>query len=120
MIYWIVVIGLAAWFWRANRGRFKLNTWSFNNEVDETLDMILSGCISSGISSVKCNSKSLYSLEVCFNNGKKLVAWNENKYYAWLHMGTIGEYSWTSGRPRTETMVRLLEEIKKYYIYDNI
>lgn len=113
MIYFILGIGLVAWFYYVNRFRFRLGTLLFNNAVDDTLDGVLNKCLDSGIKSVETGQ---YWLTVEFKNGWGMKAWNENKYHGWINQGVIGLYSWSGGRPSVRTMVRLKEEIKKYYV----
>jgi hypothetical protein len=116
MIYFsiLIVIGLLVlWFYKANKANFQLNCWSFNEGVDEIVDMLLRAGIESGIASLKMSQ---YDLTIEFCNGKTMRAWNGNKYYAWLGHGRIGEYVWSSARPSTEAMVLLRDAIKQYYL----
>ena len=94
-----------------NKLRFYLTI--FNNGVDSTLDIILNKQLDSGIS--EC-FVSRFDIELTFKTGVKATLWNENKWYAWLSSGNIGNYAWNDVRPRRKTMWRLNKEIAKYFV----
>ena len=85
----------------------------FNYCVDSILDSILNKELDSGIS--ECITNSFY-IDITFNTGVKATLWNENKWYAWLSRGNIGNYTWDNARPRRKTMWRLKKEIEKYFV----
>ena len=82
-----------------------------NYSVDRALDALLTKAMDSGIKAVTGGD---YYLDITFNDGSHLNAWNVNRYYAWLCKGRFaypnkddGEYSWCNARPRRATMARL-------------
>ena len=92
-------------------------TFTFmNHGIDYVLDSYLNQALDSGIASVtECNS---YYITIYFNDGSRLNAWNENKYYAWLTTGVftmpnLDTFKWNNSRPKRKTMARLFNELKK-------
>lgn len=99
-------------FFQEISAKLRLNTWDFNYPVDPILETLLASCIISGILNIDL-SNSCY-LNVTFNDGTNLRAWNANKYYGWLGMGKIGFYSWNDGRPTASTMLELRRIVIEY------
>ena len=93
--------------------RFKLRVTFFLYHYDGVLDYMLKVCLSAGIASIK---SSKYFLNITFKNGLVLEAWNENKYYAWLQSGYIGNYNWDYMRPSAYTMLCLLQAMQDFTI----
>lgn len=95
-----------------------MNRFSFTMMLykhDPVISALLSGCMDSGISAVKTNSK--YSIIVTFKDGSELYAWNSNRYYGWLSEGRISQpdksmYQWEEARPSREVMARLYNMLK--------
>ena len=82
-----------------------------NDSVDPLLDSILNKAMDSGIKDA--TGKNSYYLDIAFNDGSRLDAWNVNKYYGWLSRGVFTypdnkrNYVWVDGRPKKSTMARL-------------
>ena len=85
----------------------------FNDPYDECLDLMLQKCLNHGIRSISLKNQCWITIE--FGNGVILKGWNFNRWYAWLHQGSLGEYQWADARPSANTMADLRREIKYYY-----
>jgi len=93
-----------------------MNKFTFtpmNYDVDRFLNSILTKAMNSGIKTVTGEGNG-YFLDITFNDGSHLNAWNVNKYYAWLSKGRFnypnkndGGYNWSDARPYRSTMARL-------------
>jgi hypothetical protein len=115
MTYIIIAMLIMGWLGYHNKGRFQLSTWMFNEEYDICLDLLIRKELRSGISTCDFVQDG-YRLAIRFNSGTAMLAWNENRYYAWLQRGQIGSYQWSGSRPSAETMVKLRDAIKDYYL----
>lgn len=89
-------------FWKF---RFTL----FNDRVDNFLDSILNRKLIIGIKEI--DKIDGHYITIIFNDNTRMVAWNSNKWYAWLSQGLIGNYTWKDGRPRRKTMRKLYNQI---------
>lgn len=90
--------------------RFRFLRRSYATDV--ILDTMLNKCLDEGIESIE--SAGSHYLVLTFNGGNSMVAWNVNKYFAWLNKGTIQDYSWQDGMPSKKTMRRLYYAIKDF------
>jgi hypothetical protein len=87
-----------------------------NYKIDTLLDGILLQAIDSGIKSATGTDS--YYLDIIFNDGSQLSAWNVNKYYGWLSLGCFifpnnEKYSWQSARPSRATMAKLYDALNE-------
>jgi len=58
-------------------------------------------------------------LEIAFLDGSSIIAWNVNRYYAWLSRGvftfpdkSMRGYKWDDSRPSKSAMARLYKMLK--------
>ncbi len=98
-----------------------MNRFTFtmmNHRVDKALDSILRKLMKVGIRTVTREGFSY--IDITFNDGSKMTAWDHNKYYAWLRNGAITHpnnvsimYNWDGARPKKSTMVKLCKMLGK-------
>lgn len=88
-----------------------------NHNVNETLDLLLKVHMKTGIKSV---DEGYHHINVVFNSGAVLKAWNANKYYAWLSDGSItytdNKFTWADVRPKRGTMYDLKCLLTGYFL----
>ena len=100
-----------------------MNKFSFTTmlyRVDYLLDMLLNRAMNSGVEQIKYTLRD-FEIEINFYDGSRLIAWNKNRYYAWLSCGSFfypkqtgGGYNWNNERPTRATMARLYKIIKDH------
>jgi hypothetical protein len=85
--------------------------------LDRFVDRLFRNSLYSGIKELK---KDTHHIEVTFNDGVTINAWNANKWYAWLsHNGFVHKegkliHKWNDVRPSAKTMFKLNRAMKRY------
>lgn len=100
-----------------------LNGWGMNDRASRKLDIILIYMENIGIKSIDI-PKNYFGedgayIDIEFNDGTVMSAWNANRWYAWLSQGTINfsngeKLDWNGTRPRHEIIYKLKKIVKKW------
>ena len=102
-----------------NRFTFTMMT----HEWDVKVDTLLKESLKSGLKKVSTDNYYIYAY---FNNGLQFEMWNANKYYGWLHRGTVydesgdDKFKWINKRPSRKTMAKFYRAINKFEGVDMI
>lgn len=115
LFFFFMIMDLGKWNVKVpgiNKRLFKANHLY---PIDKGYDLLLSRCLDSGIYSVK---ESYYEIELVFNNGVSLNAWNANRWYSWIKDGRFrfpsGKVKQYSGMVTNNTMARVLDSLEEF------
>jgi hypothetical protein len=98
---------------RVRRKAWKAFRLSYNYPVNQALDDHLNDLLSMPITDI---TQGEHEILIVFQGLATLRAWNANRFYAWLHRGSIAVsgkevFTWYEARPRAKTLVALYAHI---------
>jgi len=97
--------------------RFKLRTLLFNYSEEEYVSAIFKSVLAEKWKSIEAER---YYITITTVSGRKLIFWNNNKYYAWASDGRFiaGEKgtSWTDARPSISLLYQMIKRINQEVI----